>query len=66
MAEKNKADDKSMEKGISQLLGYTPYDNFDPEPKCEHYSDGHEYAIKGKVIVRKCELCGVFYDEVQE
>ena len=59
-------DEKSMEKGISQLLGFTPYESKEPTEPCDHLSDGFNYGDKGRRVVRKCDICGVFYEEEKE
>jgi hypothetical protein len=61
-----KTDNKKMEEGISQILEFTPYKNYEPEPECEHLSDGHEYGRKGKKLILKCEICGLHYEEIME
>lgn len=63
MENKNNTDEKLMEKGISQLLGYTPYESHEPVPECNHVSDGFSYGNRGMFVIRKCDICGVFYEE---
>jgi len=64
METKIKTDQTAMEKGVSQLLGYTPYKAVEPELQCDHLPDEFTYGIRGRFTIRKCSICGVFYDEL--
>jgi hypothetical protein len=62
--ENNKTDNKLMEKGIAQLLGYIPYNNAIDKVECSHRSDGYDYGTENRAILR-CEECGVFYEKTK-
>ena len=51
--------------GVSQILGFTPFNSIARPHTCEHEDDGYDYSedpISRKIILR-CDKCGEYYEE---
>lgn len=59
----NNKDDKTMVRGVSQILGFTPYLSVLKEDPCDHEDDGYVYGENTKRYTFHCHKCGEFYEE---
>jgi hypothetical protein len=66
MGNKDKVDESLMEKGIAQIPKKVPYETRLPSEPCQHIDDGFEYGKRGKKTIRRCDVCGIYYEEDPE
>lgn len=56
-------DNKSMELGVSMLLGKVPYKAVPAQEPCEHLDDGNVYGDTDRYVTLRCVKCLEFYDK---
>lgn len=56
-------DNKSMELGVSMLLGKVPYKAVPAPPSCDHEDDGYVYGETDRYVTLMCTKCREFYDK---